>query len=143
MTRKGVAFPARWLVLRSHGCIRLSAGAALGQRPRLRSESRRAGGQALRRAAGVHHPLHATAEWDDRAILPDAEAGMRVAASLREPRPRVSGRGGVARSLRHRAAPLGARISDAEGVPREISGLRCTETRGTPQSLGPSFVFVP
>src|SRR5215831_10093803 len=54
-----------------HG--RPSAGAALGQRPRLRRESLREGGQTLRRAARVHYPVHATAEWDDRALLPDAE----------------------------------------------------------------------
>src|SRR5262249_51436052 len=110
------------------------AGAQIRQRPRLRREGLREGGAALRRRAGVHYALYPTAERDDRALLPDAEAGVRVAASLREPRPRVSGGRGMARSLRCRTAALGAGISDAEGVPGALSGLSCTKTRGTPQS---------
>ncbi|MCW5891345.1 MAG: transposase family protein [bacterium] len=41
-------------------------------------------------------PYNAAAERHDRALLPDVEAGMRVAPALREPGPRLPGRGGVA-----------------------------------------------
>src|SRR5262249_37536105 len=37
---------------------------------------------APREAGGHFIQSNVTAEWDDRAILPDAEAGMRVAAAL-------------------------------------------------------------
>ena len=77
-------------------------------------------------------PYSPEAERDDRAFLQDAEGRVRVAAPLPRSRPRLRRHRNVARALRRRAATLGARIPHAEGVPREISCLTCTKTRGTP-----------
>ena len=76
--------------------------------------------------------LHPAAERDDRALLFDAEAGVRVAPAFREPRPRLPRDRRVARPVRCRPAPLGAGLSHTEGISGETSGVSCTETRGTP-----------
>ena len=56
------------------------------------------------------------------------------AAPVRGPRPRLPRRGGLARSLSRGPAHTGARLSHAERIPGDISGLTCTGTRGTPQT---------
>ena len=80
----------------------------------------------------LHHAVQSRAERDDRALLPDLEAGVRVAAAVPGPRSRLPRHRGLARPLSRRPAPLGARLSHAERVSGAISGLSCTETRGTP-----------
>ena len=91
--------------------------AAVRQRPRVRREGLRLGRAPLRARARVHHALQSGAERDDRTLLPDLEAGVRLAAAVRGPRSRLPRRRRLARSLSHRAAALGARLPHAEGVP--------------------------
>src|SRR5206468_5766510 len=48
-----------------------------------------------------------------------------------QPGPGLRGDRDVAREVPHRAAAFGARLSHTEGVRRDVSGVSCTETRGT------------
>src|SRR5262249_54105950 len=66
-------------------------------------------------------------------ILPDAERGVPVAPPVHQPRRGVPQDRGVAREVPHRAPAFGARLPHTEGVRGDVSGLSCTETRGTLQ----------
>src|SRR5260221_275232 len=108
-----------------------AAHAALRQRPRLRREGLRLGRAPLWARAGVHYALQSRAERNDRALLPHAEARVRVAAALPRSRSCLPRRRGLARPLPHGPAALGARLPHAKRVSGAVSGLSCTETRGT------------
>ncbi len=59
-----------------------SSRAAKRQRADLPESAVPAGLSRLSSAAGVHHALHAGAEWDDRTVLSESERGVRLATHV-------------------------------------------------------------
>jgi Integrase core domain/HTH-like domain len=85
----------------------------------------RGGVSRLSAHAGVHHALHAGAERDDRALLPQLEGGVRLAAQLRQLRARPA-RGERVDPLVQRGAPW----HGAGARPRGWCGSSRTSSRG-------------
>src|SRR5947207_11647 len=103
-----VRHPAPW---------RRYAGRPLRQRPDLSESTLSRGVSRLPAYAGVHHTVYAPAEWNHRALLPQLEGGMRLAAQLRQLRTRPA-RAECVDPLVQRGAPApGAGLSEPARLP--------------------------
>ena len=121
-----VRHPAPW---------RSYADRPLRQRPDLSESTLSRGVSRLPAYAGVHHTVYAPAEWNHRALLPQLEGGMRLAAQLRQLRTRPA-RAECVDPLVQRGAPApGAGLSEPARLPGARSrsgGLILGEHYSTP-----------
>jgi len=86
--------------------------------------------------AEITQLLDAVRSVKHRAILTTAYgAGLRIGEVCTLQVADLPGRRGLAAPISRGAAPLGAGLPHAEGVPRAVSGLSCTETRGMLQHV--------
>jgi len=95
----------------------MNSRSAAGQRSHLPEPALQGGMPRLPASAGIHHALHARAEWAGREILPEPEGGMRLAAKLRELRRGPHRHRPVDRLVQPRQTSSGPWLQESEGVP--------------------------